>query len=243
MCLHRFFKHTAAAIAIAPMLGLSLVASLLRFMLAADKTECRRGALSLTSADTFSMVNDSILFLSVVLRQDGFFLEQILEASFSISFTMSSLRCLFMEGFFQAALAICLYVPLTSILPRDSKSTGSFLSASFEGHSTFTVTLTSCLTCTGETGHSTRRTAGVFATGDEVNKTVDFHVSDGTSTLFGLKDSARCFFGVIGGSSPSAPCLFFTDVVSLLFFKLYFLSNSLSISISLSKPDIAVVSI
>ena len=140
MYLDRFFKHTAAAIAIAPKCDVSL---LLLLMLAAERAECRSGALSLISSDTFSMENDSILCLSVLMRQDGFFLEQSCVASFPMSFSIRSVSWLLIEGFFQAALAICLYVPLTSIFPRDSKSVGSFLSTSFDGHLTFTVTLTS----------------------------------------------------------------------------------------------------
>ena len=143
MYLDRFFKHTAAAIAIAPKCDVSL---LLLLMLAAERAECRSGALSLISSDTFSMENDSILCLSVLMRQDGFFLEQSCVASFPMSFSIRSVSWLLMEGFFQAALAICLYVPLTSIFPRDSKSVVlSFLSASIDGHLTFTVTLTSCV--------------------------------------------------------------------------------------------------
>ena len=143
MYLDRFFKHTAAAIAIAPKCDVSL---LLLLMLAAERAECRSGALSLISSDTFSMESDSILCLSVLLRQDGFFLEQSCVASFPMSFSIRSVSWLLMEGFFQAALAICLYVPLTSIFPRDSKSVVlSFLSASIDGHLTFTVTLTSCV--------------------------------------------------------------------------------------------------
>ena len=79
MHLDRFFKHTAAAIAIAPKCDVSLVALLLLLMLAAERAECRSGALSLISSDTFSMESDSILYFvyrySVLLRQDGFFLE------------------------------------------------------------------------------------------------------------------------------------------------------------------------
>ena len=77
-------------------------------------------------------------------------------ASFSISFRRSSLKFLLMSGFFQTEWAICLYVPLRSIFPRGSKSSGSFREDSLERQFTLTVTFVAFLTPVfiGETANS-----------------------------------------------------------------------------------------
>ena len=232
------FKHTAAAIAIAPKCDFSLAALLLRLMLTADRTECRSGVLSLSSFDTFSIVNDTILCLFVFLRHDGFFLGTKL-SGFLFKFSHHQFSQVLINGrFFQAALAICRYVPRTSIFPRDSKSTGSFLSLFFEGHFTFTVTFTSFVFI-GETGHWIGTPDGIgttLALGDDVN-ILEMHAPDGSSTLLNFKCSEHSFFGVIVGSSLS-PCLFCANGVSSMLFDLYILSNSLSISLRFSTSPL-----
>ena len=70
----------------------------------------------------------------------GFFLEQRLIHSLSISFIMLKIRCFRKFVFLYTAFAICLYVPRTSIFPKGSRSGCSSFWDVLLGHVTFTFT-------------------------------------------------------------------------------------------------------
>ena len=57
------------------------------------------------------------------------------------------------------------------------------------------------------------------------------HMPDGTLASIGFVCSEPCFFGVVKDLSPSSPCLFVADELSISF-DLYALSSALSISLS-----------
>ena len=88
-----------------------------------------------------------MLSLPVCLKQLGSFLEHNWLHFLFISLAINTSNSFLNLRFFHAATAICLYVPLTSILPKDSKSSGSFLSTSFEGQFTLTNTLVVIVVC------------------------------------------------------------------------------------------------
>lgn len=118
----------------------SFQTSLRRFTQLTWSMAWKNGALEDNSKLNFSKVKFNSFFLSGDLTQLGSFLEHIAVRSRSISFKMRSCSSFLRFGDRHAALAICLYVALTSILPRDSNCSGTFHSILFDGHSILTLT-------------------------------------------------------------------------------------------------------
>ena len=116
----------------------------------------KQGALSLISSVSFFMLNYNMSSLLVFLKQLGFFLEQSWQHSFSISFSTNCVISFLRLTFFHTAFSICLYmydVPRANILPKASRSSGSFLYVwcgrpiHFNRHINFCFILNNTLLC------------------------------------------------------------------------------------------------
>ena len=180
-----------------------------------------------------------MLSLPVCLKQLGSFLEHSWLHSLFISLAINTSNSFLNLRFFHAAIAICLYVPLTSILPKDSKSSGSFLSTCFEGQFTLTNTsvvvvvratfVASCPTtvsirmpsfCLKTIGDNGQEGGAACRTGDEVEVVFNTRVAV----------SSQIFFVACSVTSSNVVPLFKGDDVGILAKDLkYFsmLSNSL----------------
>ena len=143
--------------------------------------------------------------LFVFLKQLGFFLEYSWQHSFSISFSRNCVIFSLRLTFFHTAFAICLYVVRANILPKASRTSGSFLSASgLDGQFTLidasTLLLFLTVICSaesfalssftlsemGETGH--RDILHTARTGEEVT-TEGKPSSDPSHTFFDFRAS------------------------------------------------------
>ena len=138
---HLFFNamaidiHTAGCIMEYPISLAFLV-----LMLAILRTARNNGVFFFSSLSTSSKDIFEISFFDVTRRRDGYFEEQTALHSLSTSRRKSACSSLLSLMFRHAADAICLYVPLQIILPRESNVSGSSLTTVLLGHSTETET-------------------------------------------------------------------------------------------------------